>query len=68
MMQMGFVERFPPDFGCLKNRRRFPFRPCENFQSPNGTDADSRANIGKQCQYQRSETNTEQALIPGSRH
>jgi hypothetical protein len=68
MMQMGFVERFSPDFGCLKNRQQLAFRPCENFQGPNGTDANSRANIGKQRQYQSSETNTEQTLIPRSRH
>jgi hypothetical protein len=68
MMQMGFVERFPPDFCCLKDCQRLALGTCENFQSPNGVDANSRANIGKQRQYQGSETNTEQALIPGSRH
>jgi hypothetical protein len=68
MMQVGFVERFSPDFGCLKNQQRLAFRPCENFQGPNGINANSRANIGKQRQYQGSETNTEQALILGSRH
>ena len=68
MMQMGFVERFPPDFGRLKNRQRLAFRPCENFQGPDGIDADSRANIGKQRQYQGSEANTEPALILGNRH
>ena len=68
MMQMGFVERFPPDFGRLKNRQRLAFRPRENFQGPDGIDADSRANIGKQCQYQGSEANTEQALMPRSFH
>ncbi len=66
MMQMGFVERLPPDFSGLQNRQRLALRPCENFQGPNGTDADSRANIGKQRQYQGSDTDTEQALIPGS--
>ena len=68
MMPMGFVERFPADFGGLKNGQRLAFRPCENFQGPNGTDANSSANIGKQRQYQGSETNTEQTLVPRSRH
>ena len=67
VMQMGFVERFPPDFGCFKNGQRLAFRPCENLQGPNGTDANARANIGKQRQYQGSEANTEQALILGTR-
>jgi len=68
MMQMGLVERFPPGFCRLENRQRFAFRSCENFQGPNGTDANSRANIGKQRQYQGSKTNTERALMPRSRH
>ena len=67
MMQMGFVERFPPDLGCLENRQRFAFRTCENFQGPDSTDANSSTNIGKQRQYQGSEANTEQALILGTR-
>ena len=68
MMQMGFVDRFPPDFGCFKNGQRLAFRPCENLQGSDGTDANSRANISKQSQYQGSEANTEQALILGVRH
>jgi hypothetical protein len=68
MMQMGFVERFPPDLGCLENRQRFAFRTCENFQGPDSTDANSSTNIGKQRQYQGSETDTEETLISGSRH
>jgi len=68
MMQMGFVDRFPPDFGCFKNWQRLAFRPCENLQGSDGIDANSRANISKQRQYQGSEANTEQALILGVRH
>jgi len=68
MMQMGFVERFPPDFGRLKNGQRLAFRPCENLQGSDGSDANSRANIGKQRQYQGSKTDTEHALMPRSRH
>jgi hypothetical protein len=68
MMQMGFVEGLPPDLGCLENGQRLAFSPCENFQGPDGTDANSRTNKGKQRQYQGCETDTEQALISGSRH
>ena len=68
MMQMGFVDRFPPDLSCFKNGQRLAFRPCENFQGPNGTDAHSRAHIGKQRQYQGSKRDTEHALMPGSVH
>jgi len=59
MMQMGFVDRFPPDFGCFKNWQRLAFRPCENLQGSDGIDANSKANISKQRQYQGSEANTE---------
>src|SRR5688572_3852661 len=68
MMQMGFVERFPPDFSGLQKRQRLALGPRKNLEGPNGTDANATANIGKQRQYQGSDTDTKQALIPGSPH
>ena len=68
MMQMGFVERFPAGFGGLEKRQRLTFSPSENFQGPEGTDANSRANVGEQRQYQGPETDTEQALRTRSLH
>jgi len=68
MMQVRFVERLSPDFCCLQNQQQLALRPCENFQGSDGTNADSRTNIGKQCQYQGSETDTEHALIPRTLH
>jgi hypothetical protein len=47
MMQMSFVERFPPDFCGLQNGQRLALSPREDLEGANGTDPNSRANIGR---------------------
>jgi hypothetical protein len=52
VMELSFVESFPPDFYCFEKKSRLAFRTCENLESAKRIDANSRAHIGKKYQYE----------------